>query len=419
MNEKQMTVLDFTSLSPLNAKFLKQIVSVANGATFVALDMSEEIKRRAVNVLYLHVQRNTRKCYIGITVQEAGKRWYTGTTYKLNRRFGRALEKYGWDAFDSYILAIASNRDELNQAEIEAISAAGGHKSQYTYNLSPGGDAVSENDIPIVGVYLPTGESKNFKSGSEASRVLGFRSTDTPMAVVRGQIVAAKDWWFRLANDSITQPPKSWGKAYKSARIRELKAKPIEAVNFESGELLRFESMEDAANALGVQPTEVGAVAHGKAHSAGGWWFRFEQDDRTMPELHGHKATRAKRDIEVYAVNLETGERLEFRNCTVADKKLGLYKGASAAVASGERVSAVNWWFSYSRDENPPTEYKGALVAKARSKPVVATSIDTGIEQIFDSAKVAADALGMSRSLICLAIQGKRKSAKGYQFRFA
>ncbi len=414
-----MTRIDFTYLSPQNANFKKKTVSVANGATFVVLDMTDGEKRKATNVIYLHIQRRTRKCYVGITVQEAGKRWFTGTTYQLNQPFGRALEKYGWDAFDSYILAFADNRDELNEAEVEAITSAGGHKTKHTYNLSPGGDTVAENDIPIVGIHLPTGETRNFKSGSAAARLLGFGSTDTPMAVVRGEFVAAKDWWFRLEDDTKSQPPKLWGEHLRFARLREINARPIVAIKFNSGEQRRFETGDDAANALGVGQSEVWAVTHGKAHSAGGWWFRFEDDDRPMPSLYGHKATRAKRDKRVYAVNLKTGERREFRNCTVADNELGIYKGGAASVATGERVSACDWWFSFDQDAAPPTEFKFVLVAKARSKAVVATDLATGTEQTFESAKAAAEALGMSRALICLAIAGKRKSAKGYQFRFA
>jgi hypothetical protein len=414
-----MATIDFTHLSPRNAAFKKRLVTVANGATFVVLDMTEDEKRQATNVIYLHVHRESRKCYVGITVQEAGKRWFSGTTYRLNRRFGRALEKHGWDAFDSRILAFAENRDSLNRAEVAAIAAAGGHKSRHTYNLSPGGDTVADNNIPIVGVFLPTGEVREFTGGSEASRLLGLGSTDAPMAVIRGELAAARDWWFRLAGDDEATPPLIWGEPLRLSKLRELKARPLVAINYASGESRRFETQAIAAEALGINQSEVGMVANGKSHSAGGWWFRFEDEDRQMPSLRGHQATRAKRDKKVYATHLKTGERCEFRNCTVADQDLGIYEGGAAAVASGKRVSADDWWFSYDIDEQPPADFKFALVAKARSKPVVATEIATGRERRFESAKAAAETLGMSRASICYVISGKLNAAKGYKFRFA
>ena len=58
------------------------------------------------------------------------------------------------------------------------------------------------------------------------------------------------------------------------------------------------------------------------------------------------------------------------------------------------------------------------LVAIARSKAVIATRIETGIEARFESAKSAGEALGVHRSAISQVIKGKSKSAKGFTFRF-
>ena len=118
-------------------------------------------------------------------------------------------------------------------------------------------------------------------------------------------------------------------------------------------------------------------------------------------------------------MQLASGQKREFRNCTVADTELGIYKGAAASVASGERTSAADWWFSYENDKAPPKLFKGALVAKARSKAVLAVHLENGREQRFDSAKVAAETLGLSRAAISMVISGKRKSIKGYMFRLA
>jgi len=138
-----------------------------------------------------------------------------------------------------------------------------------------------------------------------------------------------------------------------------------------------------------------------------------------MPQIHGAAATREKRDVAVYGVHLRTGERRSFRNCTAADSELSIYKGAAASVASGKRTSAADWWFSFNKDAQPPKAFKGALVAKTRSKPVVAINLETGATREFDSAKAAAAELGMSRAAISYVIKGKRKSVKGYKFLFA
>lgn len=414
-----MSSFDFRYLSPKNNLFATQTVTVANGAVFTALSMPEKEKRKSTNVLYMHVQRESRKCYVGITIMSAADRWDAGIAYRNNRRFGNAISKYGWDSFDSYILAFGENRDCLNKAEVEAIAAAGGHKSKFTYNLSPGGDLVAENDKPIVGVYLPTLETRSFKSGSDAARQLGMKNTDMPMGVARGDRSSVADWWFRFADDLDSKPPEAWGDGLRVAQVRRVQAKSVIALNLITKEERQFPSTGEAGRVLGIEQSQVVQILKGDGYSAKDWWFRYEGDDRSAPEIYGVAAIRAARDKKIFAVHLKTGERREFRNCTVADNELNIYKGAAAMVASGERTSAADWWFTYDPKQEPPTVFKGALVAIARSKAVIATDIATGHKCFFQNAKAASEKLGISRSMISMVIKGKRTSAKGYVFRFA
>jgi len=414
-----MKAISYFHLSKKNKKYTAQLVEVANGAQFQALKLSKEEISKAANVLYIHVNRQNKQCYVGITEQEAWKRWFSGMAYRNNRRFGAAIKKYEWDQFDSYILAFGETRESLNQAEKDAIAAAGGHKSKHTYNLSPGGDMVAENDIPIVGVNLKTGESQKFKSGSDAARKIGLKSTDMPMAVARGERTSVANWWFRYEADIDKQSPTIWGNKLRVLEVQKKQSKNLIATSFETKEQRRYRTLGEAAKDLGVTKGLISMVARGTSTSANGWWIQFEGDKREMPTTFGSALRREKRDEKVYAVNLSTGEKREFRNCTVADIELDLYKGAAASVASGQRASAAGWWFTLKRFEKPPTKVKGALVAEARSKPIYAIELSTGKETRFDSAKQAEEALGIHRSSISNIIKGKSKSSKGHSFRFA
>lgn len=412
--------MDFTHLSTKNKKFSKGLVTVANGASFVTLEIPKSELSLSRQVIYLHIHRNSKRCYVGITEQDVKSRWYGGIGYRSNRRFGSAIAKYGWQEFDSHILAFCEDREQLNVAEITAIAAAGGHKSKYTFNLSSGGDLVADNDKPVIGVFLKTGEERRFKSAVDAARQLRMTNIDKPAALARGEKTSsAEGWWFKFEDDINSKPPTEWGESYRLNQVKRLQGKKVIAIHFETKEERYFNNQDDAAKALGVYKSQISQVALGEAMSANGWWIKFDGDDRTMPEMYGTKSTRAKRDKKVFAVNLKTGEKLEFRNCTVADKELKLHKGAAATVASGDRTSASDWWFSYEINAHPPKEYKGALVSKARSKAIVAIEIATGKEVKYESAKVAALQLGMSRASISYVISGKLGYVKGYKFRFA
>ena len=410
--------INFTHISRRNLGLPTKLISVANGAIFQVLDLNLEDVNAAENVIYMHVNNLNFKCYIGITVQRAKQRWTSGIAYKNNRRFGSALNKHGWENFSSYILAFGDDRDSLNKAEVFAIVAAGGHKSKHTYNLSPGGDIVAENDIPLIGIHLETGEESAFKSGADAARILKMKNPDMPMAVVRKERTSVAGWWFRAVDDLNARPPKNWGESYRISQVKALQGKALIAINYETKEEKRFNTAPEAAEFLNVTPSLVSMVARGETFSANGWWLKFEDSNSEMPSEFGSTVTRKKLDKKVYAINLTTGERQEFRNCTVADKSLNLHKGAASAVASKERTSTTEWWFTFSSTEQPPSVRGSQLVAIARSKAVIATKIETGIEARFESAKVAGEKLGVHRSAISQVIKGKSKSAKGFSFRF-
>jgi hypothetical protein len=391
---------------------------VASGATFIALTLPARELRRAEGILYLHVQMRTRKCYVGLTVLPAVMRWARGGGYRMQRRFGAAIAKHGWEAFDSHVLAFFEDRVDAYEAEREAIKLAGGHGSELTYNSSPGGDLVAENDKPLVGINLQTQEQRTFKSGTEAARVLGLFK-DGPAAVARGERVIVGDaWWFRFAADEDRMPPALWGETLRVARVRAAQARPLVAVHMETGEERCFESAGLAAATLRLHPSAITSVAKGKYASAGGWWFRYRDAKTTPPALYGAALTRSKRDRAVYALNLKTRQRRKFRNCTVADTELSLYAGAAAAVAAGDRASAGGWWFSYRPDQEAPTEYGGKIIAKLKARAVEARNLATGKVRVFPSGKEASEALGVFRSSISLVANGKIESAQGYTFRF-
>lgn len=407
---------DFTNLSAKNNQHPKKTVKVANREEFVVLDLSDKSVLEACDILYIHINKNNRKCYVGITIMRAGKRWNRGHGYRFNRRFANAIKKWGWETFEHHILAFFDDRDGMNQAEIEAICASGGHKSKFTYNLSPGGDAVAENDKPLVGIFLETGQEKLFKSGVEAARHIGLTS-DAAVSVARKERETAAGWWFRFIDDEGATPPELWGDELRVERVQEARQRKLKATNYETGEERFYDSINSAADDFGVNQSTISEVVSGKSRSAKGWWFCYIEDIREMPKSFGAETTREKRDRKVYALNLETRQQLEFRNATVASEELGLYSGAASGVLSGNRTSAAGWWFTYDLSEQPPTEYKGTLVAKYRSKAVIAEHIDSGQTLHFDSAKLASEALKIQRSSISNIINGKKQSAKGYTFR--
>jgi len=112
------------------------------------------------------------------------------------------------------------------------------------------------------------------------------------MIVARGELLSIKDWWFRFEYDMDSTPPALWGEALRLQRMRELNSKPLVAINYKTGKVRHFPTQKIAADELSVNQSEVWAVVNGNSHSAGGWWFRYEDDDRLMPISYGTSAAR-------------------------------------------------------------------------------------------------------------------------------
>ena len=93
-------------------------------------------------VLYLHIAPNGKK-YFGITCQRPKKRWSNGHGYK-GQDFYEAIEEFGWQNIEHYILADDLTRLEARMFEVMTIAIYNTRNPLYGYNDSPGGGIQSE-----------------------------------------------------------------------------------------------------------------------------------------------------------------------------------------------------------------------------------------------------------------------------------
>lgn len=89
--------------------------------------------------VYKHTTPNN-KVYIGMTCQKPEKRWNYGKSYKENKYFNNAINKYGWKNIRHEILATNLTKEEAEELEIYFINKK--YKSnnmKYGYNIEYGG----------------------------------------------------------------------------------------------------------------------------------------------------------------------------------------------------------------------------------------------------------------------------------------
>ena len=74
------------------------------------------------------------KVYIGITKNLPGSRWNEGTGYEKQKKFYKAIQKYGWIHFQHEIIAAGLTESEARTIEKETIIALCACDEEYGYN---------------------------------------------------------------------------------------------------------------------------------------------------------------------------------------------------------------------------------------------------------------------------------------------
>lgn len=95
--------------------------------------------------VYCHENKANGKVYIGITSQDAERRWLNGRGYKKNKKFNDDIERFGWESFDHRIIADNLSQEQAVAIEHELITAYDAR--HLGYNNDDGGKYVSKRAL--------------------------------------------------------------------------------------------------------------------------------------------------------------------------------------------------------------------------------------------------------------------------------
>ena len=145
-------------------------------------------------VVYKHTFPNN-KVYIGITSQKNPEvRWGKhGGGYKNHYPIWYAIQKYGWENIIHEIVYDNLSEDEAKQKEIELIALYNSTNHEFGYNVSPGGDSVSElTKIKLSKIHRghSVSEDTKHKIGVANSKALKGRklSNETKEKIRQGHL---------------------------------------------------------------------------------------------------------------------------------------------------------------------------------------------------------------------------------------
>lgn len=214
------------------------------------------------------------KVYIGITNQpDINRRWQNGSGYRNQKRFYRAIQKYGWSNMKHEILQNGLSKEEAERMEIALIKQYRANDQQYGYNIENGGNCLgthSEETRKKIG-DSQRGE-KNHAWGKPSPR----RGTKaTPEHIEKNRLShLGKPGWNKGKKMSEEQKKKLKGlkrSAESCKKISEAKSKAVMCIETKAV----FESCKQAAETLGINRGSISNAARGKTKTAGGLRWKY------------------------------------------------------------------------------------------------------------------------------------------------
>lgn len=211
------------------------------------------------------------RAYIGITCQPLSRRWRDGEGYKNSSYFYKAIQKYGWDAFEHEVLFNNLTEEEAIAKEKELIAEYQTQDRAYGFNLTGGGEGMF-NASPEVRRRI--GEnSRRINTGrhhsEETKQKMAAHMTGSQNPNYRGRL---------MTPDRIEQI-REIGKRPKSEKTRRKmskSAKKHRVMCVETGQV--FESMKEAAEAMGVGYTTITCAIYDPHRRAAGYHWTTAPD---------------------------------------------------------------------------------------------------------------------------------------------
>lgn len=233
--------------------------------------------------VYMHQHKENGKRYFGITSVDVKKRWRNGFGYSENLPIGRAIRKYGWDAFSHEIIAESLSEDEAKQMEINLISKYQTQDDRFGYNICAGGDGVT-GWHPSEETRQKISESRKGLCG-EKNANFGHKWTDEMKKAASERKRAnfketTRQKMSECAKKRIGELNPFFGKHHNDEtkkKISERQSRPVEMFDQSMTSLRVFPSIISAAMETGINKVAISNCCRGVTHTSGGFIWKYAE----------------------------------------------------------------------------------------------------------------------------------------------
>lgn len=174
----------------------------------------------------------------------------------------------------------------------------------------------------------------------------------------------------------------------------------------------KYDSLNQAAEENNIDPSNLSKVCRGIECSCKGfkWSYTDEYDEEKIKNKNPKVLNRA-----IYQIDNRTGEIIKkFKNMAEATRLTNVKQSTLSMCLSGKYKTAngYNWCYADEYD-------KDTFIIKSKFKKVLQLDKTTNkLIKEWSSAKEAAKVIGCYTNTIAAACNGKRKTAKGYKWKY-
>ena len=213
--------------------------------------------------------------------------------------------------------------------------------------------------------------------------------------VLKGKQITAGGFHWRYADDKLN----------KNVRDTDKRKKPIICV--ENGTI--FESVEQAALTMSLNPCGISHVLHGRSKTCNGLHFEYINESSNNEKSECSLRMNLLGTKPVPIICIETGKI--FPTVKSASDEVKVAKQSISAVLSGRRMTAGGFHWKYLEENLNVAPKKPST---GNSRPVIC--VETG--EIFPTIKAAADSIKITTQAISGVLRGKGILAGGFHWKY-
>lgn len=259
-----------------------------------------------MSIIYKHTNKSNGKSYIGKTTRNPDERYKNGKGYKKHPYFNNAIEKYGWDNFETIILENVSN-NKIDEREIYWIGYYDTTNRNKGYNLTKGGEGItgykhtletkekiskkmSGKSHPQYGITKDDSEILDRKSfyeldysGNIIKEYFGVNISSSEIGISRANLSQCLRGFTLTANNRIFIHKDDYSEIKVMELIRKVKNKKksnaqkvVIQFSKKMEKIQEWNSCSEAGRKLGISGSKISSCATYKQNTSGGFVWRYK-----------------------------------------------------------------------------------------------------------------------------------------------